>query len=91
MDDLGNCYYCGAPIGFYGCPKHGTDCDDPADEDPQRPEGNGMDNDTIHLADGRSVPASAVAALDELEHRWPGATLPQARPAIVAAVMAALS
>lgn len=27
-DDLGNCDYCGAPIGFYGCPKHGTDCYD---------------------------------------------------------------
>ena len=25
-DDLGNCDYCGAPVGFYGCPKHGTDC-----------------------------------------------------------------
>jgi hypothetical protein len=30
--DLGNCDYCGAPIGFYGCPKHGTDCYDIADE-----------------------------------------------------------
>lgn len=49
-----------------------------------------MDDNTIDLADGRSVPASAVAALDELERRWPGATLPQARPAIVAAVRAAL-
>jgi hypothetical protein len=26
MRDLGNCDHCGAPIGFYGCPKHGTDC-----------------------------------------------------------------
>ena len=24
--DLDNCDYCGAPIGFYGCPKHGVDC-----------------------------------------------------------------
>lgn len=47
-------------------------------------------NDTIDLANGQSVPASAVAALDELERRWPGATLQQARPAIVAAVIAAL-
>jgi hypothetical protein len=44
-----------------------------------------------NLADSRSVPAAAVAALDELEQRWPGATLPQARPAIAAAVIAALN
>lgn len=49
-----------------------------------------MNDDTIELADGTSVPAKAVAALTELDRRWPGATLPQARPAIVAAVMAAL-
>jgi hypothetical protein len=32
---LGNCDYCGAPIGFYGCPKHGVDCyiDDADDDD----------------------------------------------------------
>jgi len=24
--DVSNCDYCGAPIDFYGCPKHGTDC-----------------------------------------------------------------
>jgi hypothetical protein len=24
------CDYCGAEIGFYGCPKHGVDCYDPA-------------------------------------------------------------
>lgn len=47
-------------------------------------------SELIDLADGRSVPTAAVAALDELERSWPGATLPQARPAIVAAVMAAL-
>lgn len=46
--------------------------------------------DTIELADGRSVPAPAVAALDELERTLPGATQPQARAAIVAAVMAGL-
>lgn len=39
-----------------------------------------------NLADGTPVPDDAVAALDELEKTWPGATLPQARPAIVAAV-----
>lgn len=49
-----------------------------------------MSGSTIDLADGRSVPTAAVAELDELERAWPGATLPQARPAIVAAVMAAL-
>lgn len=47
-------------------------------------------NDTIYLANGTSVPAKAVAALGELERIWPGATLQQARPAIVAAVMTAL-
>jgi hypothetical protein len=46
--------------------------------------------DEIELPDGRSVPAAAVAALDELEKSWPGATLPQARAAIVAAVIDAI-
>jgi hypothetical protein len=49
-----------------------------------------MSDETIELADGRTVPAAAVGALDELERAWPGATLPQARPAIVAAVLAAV-
>jgi hypothetical protein len=47
-------------------------------------------DETVALADGRSVPLAAVKALEELERRWPGSTLPQARPAIVAAVIAAL-
>jgi hypothetical protein len=47
--------------------------------------------ESIPLVDGRQVPAAAVAALAELERVWPGATpLPQARPAIVAAVLTAL-
>jgi hypothetical protein len=29
MADLGNCDFCGAEIGSYGCPKHGVDCYDP--------------------------------------------------------------
>jgi hypothetical protein len=33
MYDLGNCDFCGAPIGFYGCPRHGTDCYDIEDDD----------------------------------------------------------
>ncbi len=49
-----------------------------------------MSEDTLYLADGREVPLSAVEALAELDDRWPGATLPQARPAIVAAVLAAV-
>lgn len=45
----------------------------------------------IELADGVTrVPSAAVAALDELEKVWPGATFSGARPAIVAAVMSAL-
>lgn len=45
----------------------------------------------IELADGVTrVPPAAVAALDELEKAWPGATFSGARPAIVAAVMSAL-
>lgn len=30
--ELDLCHFCGRPIGFYGCPTHGTDCypeDDP--------------------------------------------------------------
>lgn len=42
---------------------------------------------TVALADGREVPQAAVDALIELDKRWPGATLPQARPAIVAAIL----
>jgi hypothetical protein len=45
----------------------------------------------IELADGVTrVPAAAVAALDKLDETWPGATFKGARPAIVAAVIAAL-
>ena len=49
-----------------------------------------MTDTDIRLADGRRVPAAAVAALDELEKIWPGATLPQARAAIAAAVLEAM-
>ncbi|WP_156161665.1 hypothetical protein [Nocardia vulneris] len=45
----------------------------------------------LTLADGREVPAAAVRALDDLERKWPGASLAQARPAIVAAVLAAVA
>jgi hypothetical protein len=44
----------------------------------------------IDLADGRSVPAKAVAALDALEREWPGATLPEARPVVAATVIEAV-
>lgn len=30
--DLGTCDFCGRPIGFYGCPRHGTDCYVESDE-----------------------------------------------------------
>jgi hypothetical protein len=43
----------------------------------------------IHLAGGDSVPKNLVDALDELENEWPGATLRQARPAIVLAILKA--
>ena len=47
-------------------------------------------NDThIALADGRVVEADLVAALDRYDAVWPGATLPQARPAVVHAIIAA--
>jgi len=49
-----------------------------------------ISDDQAQLADGRSVPIAAVIALYELEKTWPGATLRQARPAIVAVVMNAL-
>lgn len=41
----------------------------------------------MDLADGRTVPDECVKALDELELRWPGATLKGARGVIVAAVL----
>ena len=49
------------------------------------------DDDIISLANGTEVPKVAVDALAAVDVRWPGATLPQARPAIVAAILAALS
>jgi len=48
------------------------------------------DQNIMPLADGRRVPRPAVDALAALEKSWPGATLPQARVAIVDAVLAAL-
>ena len=48
------------------------------------------DHDDVWLADGRSVPYAAIKALDDLDRVWPGATLPQARPAIAAEVAEAL-
>lgn len=30
---MNTCDYCGAEIGFYGCPQHGTDCYDLSDDD----------------------------------------------------------
>jgi hypothetical protein len=44
----------------------------------------------VQLADGDEVPAYLVDVLDELDRRWPGATLPGARPAIVKEILRAL-
>ncbi|WP_157897271.1 hypothetical protein [Mycobacteroides franklinii] len=50
-----------------------------------------MSDDTrITIADGRSVPTFAVAALEDLERRWPGAVYPGAMPAVVLAVLDSL-
>lgn len=49
-----------------------------------------MSDDDIELADGRTVPRKGVDALAILDAKWPGASLPSARPAIVAAVMEVL-
>jgi hypothetical protein len=49
-----------------------------------------MPDDDVELADGRKVPRKAVDALAILDAKWPGASLPSARPAIVATVMEAL-
>lgn len=43
------------------------------------------------MADGSWIPTVAIDALNELEERWPGATLEQARPAIVSAIIKKLS
>ena len=34
--DLGSCDFCGQPVGFYGCPTHGTDCYDESAEGNER-------------------------------------------------------
>ncbi len=44
----------------------------------------------IALANGREVPRVAVNALADFEQIWPGATLPLARAAVVAAILDAL-
>ena len=47
MNAGGNCDYCGSPIGFYGCPKHGTDCYNPPYPDIGQPCGGfGCDGGT---------------------------------------------
>lgn len=43
----------------------------------------------IALADGRTAPIECVNALAGLDGEWPGATLPQARAAVVCAVIEA--
>jgi hypothetical protein len=43
----------------------------------------------LELAGGGSVPSYLVEALHTLETRWPGASAPQARPAIVSAILEA--
>lgn len=47
-------------------------------------------NGAVELSDGRTVPKSAVDALHAFDAKWPGATLPQARVGIVAAILEAL-
>lgn len=46
-------------------------------------------NGIIELANGKDIPAACVKALEEFDKAWPGATLPQARGGIVAAVLTA--
>lgn len=43
----------------------------------------------MFLANGEEIPDACVQALEDLERRWPGATLPQARGAIVSVVLKA--
>jgi hypothetical protein len=43
----------------------------------------------IGLADGTNVPKACVDALEKFEHKWPGATFPMARAAIVREVLKA--
>lgn len=43
----------------------------------------------VQLADGSWVPKLCVEALDDLNRRWPGAVLPQARAAISKVVILA--
>jgi hypothetical protein len=46
-----------------------------------------LEAETMDLADGRTVPDECVAALDRLNAEWPGAVLPAARGAAVAAAL----
>lgn len=47
-------------------------------------------SETVKLAGGGEVPVYLVEALEVFEMKWPGATLPRARPAIVQAILEAL-
>lgn len=49
-----------------------------------------MRDEVVQLMNGRDVPKVCVDALDEYEKIWPGATFPNARPGIVAAVLSAI-
>lgn len=46
-------------------------------------------NENLQLAGGETVPRYLVKALEDLEKVWPGASLRQARPAVVAAILKA--
>lgn len=52
-------------------------------------KGLGGKYEVIQLAGGEEVPVYLVEALDELAREWPGSTLSQARPAIVAKILKA--
>lgn len=49
------------------------------------------DEKAVFLAGGGTVPKVAVNALDELDKKWPGASFPMARAAIVWAVLDAVT
>lgn len=48
-------------------------------------------DEILHMANGDEIPLRLVQALNDLEKEWPGATLVNARPAIVGAILKAQS
>ncbi len=92
-----DCDHCGARAGEWCVMKGGTVRHGFAKQHSNRlqkadlarggPMIAGQTVEVVYLADGSYVPKACIVALEELNMEWPGATLSQARAAIVLTVL----